>query len=121
MAAASGDAETGPRPPLAGLKYGHFGGFLRSSWRLNDWMWGRLDATTCIVSMLLDAAQITRLTGATADGVAALAGRLAELAIPDDATDPRAGYLAYCAFAGHELPKRPRSPRPARRHRAGLR
>jgi predicted acylesterase/phospholipase RssA len=104
------DADAGPRPPLAGLKYGHFGGFLRSSWRLNDWMWGRLDATSCIVSMLLDAAQITRLTGGTADGVAALAGRLAELAIPDDATDPRAGYLAYCAFAGHDLSDAPDGP-----------
>jgi predicted acylesterase/phospholipase RssA len=110
----SGEAVAGPRPPLAGLKYGHFGGFLRSSWRLNDWMWGRLDATTCIVSMLLDADQIKRLSGATADGVAALAGQLAALAIPDDATDSRAGYLAYSAFAGHDLsdaPDRPPDPR----------
>ena len=107
----SGEAAAVPRPPLAGLKYGHFGGFLRSSWRLNDWMWGRLDATTCIVAMLLDADQIKRLTGATADGVAALAGQLAALAIPDDATDPRAGYLAYSAFAGHALPARPMVPR----------
>ena len=33
------------RPPLAGTRYKHFGGFMRTSWRLSDWMWGRLDAT----------------------------------------------------------------------------
>jgi predicted acylesterase/phospholipase RssA len=37
---------------LGGTELGHFGGFLKGSWRANDWMWGRLDATTFIASVL---------------------------------------------------------------------
>ena len=28
---------------IAGVQLGHFGAFFKSSWRANDWMWGRLD------------------------------------------------------------------------------
>lgn len=41
---------------LAGVKLGHFGGFLKRSWRANDWMWGRLDAATALGSILGDEA-----------------------------------------------------------------
>ncbi len=47
-----------PRDKLTGIGLGHFAGFYRSSWRANDFMWGRLDAAARIVEMLLDEAQV---------------------------------------------------------------
>jgi patatin-related protein len=39
---------------LAGIQIDHFGAFYKSSWRANDWMWGRLDAADRLVRTLLD-------------------------------------------------------------------
>lgn len=38
---------------VAGVQLGHFGGFLKRSWRANDWMWGRLDAATHLCRILI--------------------------------------------------------------------
>lgn len=38
---------------LTGVGLGHFAGFYRSSWRANDFMWGRLDAAARLVDLLL--------------------------------------------------------------------
>jgi hypothetical protein len=38
---------------LCGAILGHFGAFYRRSWRANDFMWGRLDASARIVEMLV--------------------------------------------------------------------
>ena len=32
-----------PEHKVAGLQVGHFGAFLKRSWRANDWMWGAMD------------------------------------------------------------------------------
>jgi predicted acylesterase/phospholipase RssA len=37
---------------LAGDELGHFGAFLKRSWRANDWMWGRLDAASFLFALL---------------------------------------------------------------------
>ena len=52
----------GPEPPpkLAGVKLGHFGGFLEEGWRRNDIMWGRLDAAERLINATLPAADLTR-------------------------------------------------------------
>ena len=50
-----------PVEKLAGVELAHFGAFLKRSWRANDWMWGRLDASERMVS-LLDAIFDHRLT-----------------------------------------------------------
>jgi hypothetical protein len=42
-----------PSLKLAGIRVGHFGGFLDKSWRDNDLMWGRLDAAEVIIDTLL--------------------------------------------------------------------
>ncbi len=39
---------------LTGLQFHHFGAFYKKSWRANDWMWGRLDASGWLVHALLD-------------------------------------------------------------------
>jgi predicted acylesterase/phospholipase RssA len=106
------------RPPLAGASLHHFGGFFRSSWRLHDWMWGRIDAVQTIVGLLLTGAQLDRLTNhGDPARVSSLAGKLAKVAIPDAADD--GGYvtsrrLALRAFASWSLdPGGPDGPEPA--------
>ncbi|MCA1706092.1 MAG: DUF3376 domain-containing protein, partial [Actinobacteria bacterium] len=44
---------------LAGDELGHFGAFLKRSWRANDWMWGRLDAATFLFKLLEDSDVLT--------------------------------------------------------------
>lgn len=39
---------------LTGLQVHHFGALYATSWRANDWMWGRLDGCGWLVHMLLD-------------------------------------------------------------------
>ncbi|HEY3766936.1 MAG TPA: patatin-like protein [Gaiellales bacterium] len=42
-----------PETKLAGMRLQHFGGFLKQSWRQNDWIWGRLDGAATLVTLLL--------------------------------------------------------------------
>jgi hypothetical protein len=75
---------------LFGTSAGHFGGFLRSSWRAHDWMWGRLDGATHLVSMLFVPSCLRR---SLVDGV------------DPDTSSARSQALAACAgdpaLAGH--------------------
>jgi len=50
---------------LTGVQLDHFGAFYLSSWRMNDWMWGRLDGSWRLVELLLH----LRGEPATADAV----------------------------------------------------
>lgn len=57
--------KTGPnsgREKLTGLTLAHFSAFYRRSWRANDFMWGRLDAATRIVDLLVSATRARQLT-----------------------------------------------------------
>jgi patatin-related protein len=57
---------------LAGIQGGHFGAFYKSSWRANDWMWGRLDGADRLVRTLLDPVRIQhRLRHESVDAIAA--------------------------------------------------
>ena len=47
------DERATPEEKVAGVQLGHFGGFYKSSWRANDWMWGRLDGAYRLVQVLL--------------------------------------------------------------------
>lgn len=38
----------------------HFGAFLSAKWRANDWMWGRVDAATSLITLLLDPSRLLR-------------------------------------------------------------
>lgn len=46
-----GDSDTPAK--LAGIRLGHFGGFLDADWRRNDLLWGRLDGAERILTTLL--------------------------------------------------------------------
>ena len=48
---------------LAGVQMGHFGAFYKRSWRINDWMFGRLDGAERLLRILLDPARLARLYG----------------------------------------------------------
>jgi patatin-related protein len=46
---------------ICGNELGHFGGFLKSSWRANDIMWGRLDGACQLIECLLTPDRIVKL------------------------------------------------------------
>ncbi|MFA5081048.1 MAG: patatin-like protein [Hydrogenophilaceae bacterium] len=48
---------------LAGVQVAHFGAFYKRSWRINDWMFGRLDGAERLVRILLDPSRLSRLYG----------------------------------------------------------
>jgi hypothetical protein len=59
---------------LTGLQFHHFGAFYKSSWRANDWMWGRIDGAGWLVSLLLDPRRIVAVADARCpDGARATA------------------------------------------------
>lgn len=46
---ALGHSSRSPETKLAGVQAGHFGGFLKRSWRANDWLWGRIDGVQHVI------------------------------------------------------------------------
>lgn len=54
-----------PEEKVASIQLGHFGGFLKRSWRANDWMWGRLDGAARYVRILLDPNRLRQVYGAS--------------------------------------------------------
>lgn len=65
----------GERKYLTGIQAHHFGGFYRASWRMNDWLHGRMDATQNIVRLILSPERIRQLGDAapTIDDIEAIA------------------------------------------------
>lgn len=45
---------------LGGMEVNRFGGFLKRSWRVNDWMWGRVDAATILARTVLQPQRLRR-------------------------------------------------------------
>lgn len=105
---------------LAGVQLGHFGAFYKKSWRVNDWIWGRLDGATRMVQIVLGPARLRQL-GLTSGyvleqlRVIALGGPggdtlapafeadrpklVQELAFLDDPGAPLPPSLPFCAMA----------------------
>ena len=52
---------TAPDDKAAGMGLARFGGFLKRSWRMNDWFWGRLDAAAVLCRMVLDPERLRRV------------------------------------------------------------
>ncbi len=73
---------------LAGNELMNFAAFAKAEWRANDWLWGRLDATSTLVDLLVTPASLPRIVGpgGTADPDPGL-GRIRGLACPDTADD----------------------------------
>lgn len=45
---------------LGGMSVNRFGGFLKRSWRVNDWTWGRVDAASHLCRVVLQPARVRR-------------------------------------------------------------
>ncbi|MGB3687210.1 MAG: patatin-like protein, partial [Ornithinimicrobium sp.] len=45
---------------LGGMSVSRFGGFLKRSWRVNDWTWGRIDAASTLCRIVLSPARVRR-------------------------------------------------------------
>jgi hypothetical protein len=60
----SGDGKTANQPKVLGLLFGHFGAFMKESWRVNDILWGRLDGTCQLVDLLLNPEAVERVWAA---------------------------------------------------------
>ena len=75
---------------LTGLQLHHFGAFYKSSWRANDWMWGRLDGAGWLVHVLLEPRRIQVLAEQSdaANKVDWFLGRVRELFPMLPAADP---------------------------------
>ncbi|HWH32334.1 MAG TPA: DUF3376 domain-containing protein, partial [Egibacteraceae bacterium] len=71
---------------LTGTRTGHFAAFYKPSWRVNDWIWGRLDAAVRLAQLALDPARLRQLRYSSADALAAL--REAAVGPPADAGAP---------------------------------
>nr|MDQ6946793.1 patatin-like protein [Actinomycetota bacterium] len=46
---------------LAGVQLGHFGAFYKKSWRVNDWVWGRIDGATKLTEAVLGPKRLRQL------------------------------------------------------------
>ncbi|WP_432889820.1 patatin-like protein [Kribbella sp. CA-245084] len=45
---------------VGGMSLNRFGGFLKRSWRMNDWAWGRMDAATTLCQTILSPERLRR-------------------------------------------------------------
>lgn len=81
-----GHPESSPEQKLAGMKLGHFAGFLKRSWRANDWLWGRLDGIEYLVAAVLDIRHL-KTVAAHGGGAVTLRNALSELAFPEEHLD----------------------------------
>jgi patatin-related protein len=57
---------------VRGSDIGHLGAFLSAKWRANDWMWGRMDAATRLVDLLLDPDRLPRHNSSASEVVEGL-------------------------------------------------
>ncbi|GAB2766025.1 hypothetical protein GCM10027020_18270 [Nocardioides salsibiostraticola] len=64
---------------LAGMSVSRFGGFLKRSWRVNDWIWGRMDSASVLCATVLQPSRLRR--------AAAIRGELVDPASSRDAAE----------------------------------
>src|SRR5262249_6131083 len=57
---------------LTGVQLAHFGAFYRRSWRVNDWLWGRMDGVARLVETLLSPERLRQLGYSSAAALAAV-------------------------------------------------
>ena len=84
---------------LAGNELANFAAFLCEEWRLNDWMWGRLDAVPTMVDLLLASDRFHRGPEANADEA-----RVQELVIgPPERPSPLRDFLLAEVLSGETV------------------
>ena len=90
-----GHEKSSPETKLAGMGLAHFQGFLKRSWRANDWLWGRLDGVEHVLRACVDLKHVVVLLDAE-EGLdkkeEGLDKKLLDFASPND--DAEATYEA---------------------------
>jgi hypothetical protein len=84
---------------VAGLYLGHFAAFLKQAWRINDWIWGRIEGADRLVTTLLDPQRLRRLVLLDGGGDAAVERLLSALLPGADLADPRWAPLREALLA----------------------
>lgn len=92
--------DPGPAKGLYGEQLGHFGAFVRSSWREADWTWGRLHAAQHLIRLLLSQ---ERLAEALAQPASTLVPALGELLQTDITTTAALVQYASTSSAGQAV------------------
>jgi len=93
-----------PDSKVAGMSLDRFGGFLKRSWRINDWIWGRLDAAHLLCQVVLDPIRLRRIHAILGEDpvvqAKAVLARLGEMyGVPFDASpgiEQMPGYDEAC-------------------------
>jgi patatin-related protein len=89
-----------PQARVAGLHLGHFAAFLKQAWRINDWIWGRIEGADRLVTTLLDPQRLRRLVLLDGGGEPAVERLLTALLPGADLAEPRWAPLRQ-ALLGH--------------------
>ncbi|HSE55948.1 MAG TPA: patatin-like protein [Nocardioidaceae bacterium] len=69
---------------LGGMSVNRFGGFLKRSWRVNDWTWGRIDAATILCRTVLEPSRLRRAAVIRQETTGTWGARAAATAAVDD-------------------------------------
>lgn len=95
---------------VGGMSLHRFGGFLKRSWRMNDWTWGRMDAATMLCQVILSPERLRRraiqdrLLAPDPDQASIEAGKFVDTLITElFGTTPPEVIAALRADATHEL------------------
>jgi patatin-related protein len=68
------------RDRLNGIQLAHFGAFYKRSWRANDWLWGRRNATKRLVGLMLDPTRVRAIAQRSGLSAAKMAERIQAIA-----------------------------------------
>ncbi len=90
---------------VGGMSLNRFGGFLKRSWRMNDWTWGRMDAATMLCQIILSPERLRRRAIERSQGdQAETADRFVETLVHELFSEPvPAELVALWAEAVREL------------------
>ena len=112
-----------PDDKVGGTELNRFGGFLKRSWRMNDWAWGRLDSATMLARVVVSPARVRMWHVASGLDAVAMVDEVIEAAFgipvtelaPAAGTDPTPLWLALAPL------RREGDPRGGGRHVTGRR
>ncbi len=94
---------------LTGLQFYQFGAFYKSSWRANDWTWGRLDGAGWLVTLLLDPRRVLTITKTQQPGRRAkwFYDQLLHMLMDGVESDERHAILDELAYLDDDTGERP--------------
>ncbi|HGL6718105.1 patatin-like protein [Burkholderia contaminans] len=92
---------THARRKLLGLQLAHFAGFYKKSWRVNDWIFGRLDGAERLVKVLLNPERLQYVYGGRSGAAHLAADDIRRIAV-DSAPSARLRSVLDAAWMQHD-------------------